>query len=677
MNKDHTINMGSHFVVSIPAKVQNENLHLTCDIEHKKEENTCVFMVAGTKEPEKPLFGLQKYLDAREGVCFDVKIQDANMMKMTAIYQHKDWWIRPAFPEKLEEIPERTQLLLMKDNKNYLVLLAVCGKEYRTDLRGKKNCISISVASNCAGKNSINDISLVFAWGSNPYQCCEDAVSCALKELGTPEMMRKKRSFPKTFEKLGWCSWDTFYHQVSEQGIFEKMEEFRQKNVPVKWALIDDGWMDADYDKQVLKGLNAAKDKFPNGLENCVAHLKNKFGIEQVGVWHAIMGYWNGIEQGSVAEKEFAEGSRVLPDGRIIPDAKSGKAFQFYKTWHNYLKNVCDIDFVKVDGQSAISLFYRGSIEYGKASREVQSGLNASAALYFNNTIINCMGMASEDMWSRPSSAISRSSDDFVPDVPHGFREHAIQNGYNSLLQGQFFWGDWDMFWSDHEEKWQNAVLRAVSGGPVYVSDKVGKTNPDCILPLIRKVGTVIRCEDVGVPTTDCLFEDPIKEGGVFKLFNRFHEGFVIAAFNIGESEQTEKGTIRVTDIPDLCGHEWYVYAHKSCTAAKLSESNMINFELDGNDAEIFTLLPARNVCALGILEKFIPYGCVSTVFEDKNRTCFKISEAGTFGVIMDKIPKAIYVNGNLADWKLEEQSNLKLIMLSCIKEDTFLEIIC
>ena len=55
-------------------------------------------------------------------------------------------------------------------------------------------------------------------------------------------------------------------------------------------------------------------------------------------------------------------------------------------------------------------------------------------------------------IWNRPSSAVT-SADDFVPQVPHGFKEHAVQNSYNSLLQGQFYWGDWDMFFSSHEGK--------------------------------------------------------------------------------------------------------------------------------------------------------------------------------------------------------------------------------
>ena len=58
------------------------------------------------------LFGRQEYLDAGKGVSCTVQIVGAE--RMTAVYQHKDWWIRPAFPGSFAEIPERTQLLLLK-----------------------------------------------------------------------------------------------------------------------------------------------------------------------------------------------------------------------------------------------------------------------------------------------------------------------------------------------------------------------------------------------------------------------------------------------------------------------------------------------------------------------------------------------------------------------------------
>ena len=41
------------------------------------------------------------------------------------------------------------------------------------------------------------------------------------------------------------------------------------------------------------------------------------------------------------------------------------------------------------------------------------------------------------------------------------------------------------MFYTDHRENRCNSMLRAVSGGPVYISDKVGETDPAWVWPLI------------------------------------------------------------------------------------------------------------------------------------------------------------------------------------------------
>ena len=64
----------------------------------------------------------------------------------------------------------------------------------------------------------------------------------------------------------------------------KKMREFQTKQLPVKWVLIDDGWLDADYDKKVLFDLDADKERFPEGLKGCVKELKEIWKVDSVGV---------------------------------------------------------------------------------------------------------------------------------------------------------------------------------------------------------------------------------------------------------------------------------------------------------------------------------------------------------------------------------------------------------
>ena len=86
-----------------------------------------------------------------------------------AVYQHKNWWIRPAFPACFGDIPKRTQLLLAEkktgagSGREYLAVLAVCGEEYRTDIAGDGQELRITAASNCINKSAADDLSLVLA----------------------------------------------------------------------------------------------------------------------------------------------------------------------------------------------------------------------------------------------------------------------------------------------------------------------------------------------------------------------------------------------------------------------------------------------------------------------------------------------------------------------------------
>jgi hypothetical protein len=51
------------------------------------------------------------------------------------------------------------------------------------------------------------------------------------------------------------------------------------------------------------------------------------------------------------------------------------------------------------------------------------------------------------------------------------------------------------MWWSEHPESAiQSGVLRAISGSPIYVSDKIGRSNGEILKPLALSDGKILRC---------------------------------------------------------------------------------------------------------------------------------------------------------------------------------------
>jgi len=183
----------------------------------------------------------------------------------------------------------------------------------------------------------------------------------------------------------------------------------------------------------------------------------------------------------------------------------------FYRDWYEALRAE-GIDFVKVDGQSAVKNYYENNLPVCQAARETHRALEGAAGAYMGGRLINCMGMAMENILGRPGSAISRNSDDFVPESENGFAEHLLQNGYNAVYHDEVYYCDWDMFWTHHRDAVKHGILRAVSGGPVYFSDRIGDTDLAAVLPLVYRDGRILRMDRAAKPSPDCIFHDPSKE---------------------------------------------------------------------------------------------------------------------------------------------------------------------
>ena len=99
------------------------------------------------------------------------------------------------------------------------------------------------------------------------------------------------------------------------------MEEFRRKNIPVSWVLLDDGWSDVDRKNGTLRSFGADPSRFPKGLSHTVRLLKDEFGVKYVGVWQAFQSYWNGVDpNGEVARRMKESLTRITArrPGRVI-----------------------------------------------------------------------------------------------------------------------------------------------------------------------------------------------------------------------------------------------------------------------------------------------------------------------------------------------------------------------
>ena len=446
-----------------------------------------------------------------------------------------------------------------------------------------------------------------------------------------------------------------------------------EKNVPVKWMIIDDGWLSVK--DELLYDFTPDKEKFPNGFKNMIKDIKSKGDIRWFGVWHALGGYWGGVLKGSSLDFKEHQHLYSTVNGKLVPSPQSGEGF--YRDWYRELRNE-EIDFVKVDGQSAVPYYFENSMPVSEAARGMNQALESGAS-YMDGAIINCMGMAMESILARPASAISRNSDDFVPDKENGFTEHLLQNAYNAVYHNELYCCDWDMFWTKHEDSVKHSLLRAVSGGPVYFSDKIGDTEPEVLKPLIYSDGRVLMMERSAKPTEDCIFSNPM-ENGVLKLHNvgawgECGKGGGIAAYNLTGHRQSYE--FKPSDISDLeVVDAYWVYDFFEKKAFALSRNENYEGVLEADGFAWFVILPVKNtVSCLGLLNKYAGFMAVESIQENDDTLIAVVGESGLLGWISEREPRKVMAGIDDVTKDVQKENNLNYVQLPEISSKTVLTI--
>ncbi len=567
---------------------------------------------------------------------------DPKPEKMTALYLFSEWWTRPAFVERFEDIPPRTQVLLLKGKDKCACLIPMVGQHWKAAANGGTETeLCLELSSGVGGYMNVEEPLYILTEGDTVGEAVHCAFTWLAREKGIPK--RQERRLPEQFRSLGWCSWNAFYTDVDETGLRQKAEEFTKKSVPVRWMIIDDGWMSTR--DTFLTDFVPDRKKFPHGFSQMVKDIKHSSTVQKFGVWHALGGYWSGVHKDSVLAEQEAEHLKACTNGLLVPSPEQGGAF--YQHWYQLLRRQ-GIEFVKVDGQSTAARYFENTLPVSSAVRGMNEALESGASLMDNN-ILNCMGMAMENILARPASAVSRNSDDFFPDREGSFTEHLLENAYNAIYHDELYCCDWDMFWTSHPDGRKHSLLRAISGGPVYFSDRVGETNPDVLRPLAYLDGSLPMMIRSAKPTEDCVFSDP-RSGGVLKLHNAaaWGSGMAggIAVYNLTGEQQSFSFT--PADIPELDkSHRYWVYDWFGKQAYSMDAQERFEGKMDAQGFGWYVLLPEKeSLSCLGLAEKYVGFSAVEYVSEAPGCTTIVLRETGTVSWLSHREIRNVEVNG-------------------------------
>ena len=512
-------------------------------------------------------------------------VSTATATNVVGLAHDNPWWMQCGWLNPGDGFKKRTEHGLLKVGEEDIAFSGLMGDVFGCEMEDDK----IYLWTGFAGSKELHGPFITVAAASTPMDAMANAWRYA-KEVGAINVpLKEERPYPEIFEHFGWCTWDAFYHDVTAEKIFAKLDEFKSKGIQLKWMIIDDGWNDVIDGKMVA--FSADKGKFPDGLKACIDKIKNEYGVGYVGVWHTISGYWGGVKVDSDLAKDYENALFSFGQGHLSPDPDPEKGFKFWDAFHGYLAD-CGVDFVKVDNQSSTHDYVSCNMTVADAARGIHEALERSVNKHFGGKIINCMGMSAENVLARPTSAMNRNSNDFFPKQDN-FPPHILQNLFNTMWHSCIMHCDFDMWWSEAglSNPKQSGVLRAISGGPVYVSDAVGETNADNIIPVVGKDGDICRLDNAAKPTLDCIYSDSRTNGKLLKAYNNSADNIALAVFNISKQEISDSFALDVIPVIDA-DKEYIAYEYFTKKFTRVNKDTVINAKLDVAGVLSYSLYP-------------------------------------------------------------------------------------
>lgn len=499
-----------------------------------------------------------------------------------------------------------------------------------------------------------------YSYANDPYTATQNCWQQALTSNFCKNniQLRSEKEYPELYEYLGWCTWESFGGDITEQNVTKSIKEIKESTVPIRWVIVDDGYLDVEKPKKEWKnqllsfGVNK---KFPNGW-NPITSLKEENSIKWMGIWRNMSGGMGGVSRNhtmtnlkshlipSTAYRlEKPDGEVEVETNMIVkPDFKSSKAF-----YNEMIDQSVDggFDFVKVDFQTYNFWMNMGTENAVNATHQNNKALE-TICNEKNVKLLNCISQSNVNVFNTKYSVISRASVDIKLDNDNIFR--TVQSFTNNMWWGDILVGDLDMYHTSNQKTAQYlTIARAISGGPIYISDTPDHFNKSIIDPLIFSDGKIIKTLAPAVPLLDNLFEN--YNSTAFKVIAPTRsKSCAIAAFNF-TSKNTIEGVISKSDYQYAAAKEqpynglWeqpeeglILYDYEANNGMKLEES--YTYTIDKMRGKIFNIAPIKNGWSIiGLADKYIG-GCTYTIEENtSNKLKVTLDESGPLIVYNSK----------------------------------------
>lgn len=551
----------------------------------------------------------------------------------------------PGIPSNAAPSTVGDGLLLQLSNGEYLFAKALSGANSLSWLQVNPDG-TVTLYVSTLGKDPLPPHAplLLTSRDANPYRAFRQAYQDLMADKKASDLRsRTSKPYFEAFNYLGWCTWEHYHFNIDESKILSDIDAIEASGIPVRYVLIDDGHL-ANKNRQ-LTGFTPDTSRFPTSWANIIARKKAS-SIKWMGLWYALSGYWMGLSESNDFPEEVRH-NLYKHNNCLLPGPDSERIRSFYRQYVGALKSQ-GFDFLKVDNQSFTLPLYMGGTGSVRQAADCNRSLEAETHLQ-GMGLMNCMAHNVVNTDHVRYSNSTRVSIDYKKYDEDMAKSHLFQCYTNTLLLGQSVWPDHDMFHSsDTISGALMARSKAVSGGPVYLSDSPREFNPAHILPLIDGEGKLFRPEAPAVPTPESIPTNPIWDGKAYRVFAPLaNDGMTLICYNLSSSPQHRQvtATIRKADYDLRQQFEQHaakseerilLYDWEARTAQELTDS--IDFRLTGFTDRMFHLCPIRKGWAvIGIQEKYLSPSTVRILSQTEQKLTLKVLCPGTLRIWCEK----------------------------------------
>ncbi|KAJ0230921.1 galactinol--sucrose galactosyltransferase 5 [Hirschfeldia incana] len=668
------------------------------------------------------------------------KLRDIRFM---SIFRFKVWWTTHWVGSKGSDIENETQIIILENSgsgRPYVLLLPLLEGSFRSSFQpGEDDDVAVCVESGSTQVTGSEFRQVVYVHaGVDPFKLVKDAMKVVRVHLNTFKLLEEKTP-PGIVDKFGWCTWDAFYLTVNPDGVHKGVKCLVDGGCPPGLVLIDDGWQSIGHDSDDIdvEGMSCTvageqmpcrllkfqenykfrdyvspKDQNEVGMKAFVRDLKDEFStVDYIYVWHALCGYWGGLRPGAptlppstIVQPELSPGLKLtMQDLAVDKIVDTGIGFvspdmanEFYEGLHSHLQNV-GIDGVKVDVIHILEMLcekYGGRVDLAKAYFKA---LTSSVNKHFDgNGVIASMEHCNDFMFlGTEAISLGRVGDDFWCTDPSGDINgtywlqgcHMVHCAYNSLWMGNFIQPDWDMFQSTHPCAEFHAASRAISGGPIYISDCVGQHDFDLLKRLVMPDGSILRCEYYALPTRDRFFEDPLHDGKtMLKIWNLNKYTGIIGAFNcqgggwcretrrnqcFSQCVNTVTATTNPKDVEWNSGNnpisienvqEFALFLYQSKKLVLSGPNDDLEITLEPVKFELITVSPVVTVegssvqfAPIGLVNMLNTSGAIRSLVYHEESVEIGVRGTGEFRVYASRKPVSCKIDGEVVEFGYEE----------------------